>query len=596
MTLRPPTRSLEWLFIAAMVVICGALSFLQYRWTGELARAETARLRANLGEQSLQLTRDFDAALAFASAQLLPTAGEIEDFGRDGAFLGRWQSWLATKPRPIFRRLAAVLPANAGLKVLSFDAQSRNLTPTEWPAEWSPLRENLLHKGQPPERRGPPRDGRPADFLPPVRAGRDGLGVPPERRGGPEEVEPGEPGGPEDPRGLGSGGSRPFLDPAGLLFEFPIFGGRGARESGWMIMELDADYLRTVWLPELVRAHLDAAGQGLAEITVLAPAAGGPPVFTTAPGAPAAAPDISLPMNRQGRTGDRGRDPAPQMVWTLEARHRPGALEALVASSRQRNLAVAAGLNFLLVGAGLLLVRQTRRARALAEAQMNFVASVSHELRTPLTVIRGAAHNLTRGVVHDPSRVTQYAGLITQHADQLTEMVGQVLDFAAARKKQLLARPASVELAAVLEEAASASASEVQAAHCALEVDLPTPAPSVLGDGAALRRVFQNLICNAAKHGGAGGWVGVSVAAGDDAESMAEVRVSDCGPGIPEDEQEEVFAPFFRGAAAQENQVRGSGLGLSLVREIVEAHGGSIALESKGGHGATFIVRLPVSA
>ena len=78
-------------------------------------------------------------------------------------------------------------------------------------------------------------------------------------------------------------------------------------------------------------------------------------------------------------------------------------------------------------------------------------------------------------------------------------------------------------------------------------------------------------------------------------EPMFEVRVADRGPGIPEDEQAEIFKPFVRGAAAQEKQIRGSGLGLSLVKEIVEAHGGRSWFASQPGQGATFTVRLPAS-
>ena len=119
--------------------------------------------------------------------------------------------------------------------------------------------------------------------------------------------------------------------------------------------------------------------------------------------------------------------------------------------------------------------------------------------------------------------------------------------------------------------------------------------PPVTGDTAALRRVFQNLITNAAKHGSEGRWIGVTAALlNGTAPPVVEVRVADRGPGIPASEQAEVFEPFSRGAAAQAQQIRGSGLGLSVVRDIVEAHGGTVSVESDPGQGATLVVRLPV--
>jgi signal transduction histidine kinase len=111
-----------------------------------------------------------------------------------------------------------------------------------------------------------------------------------------------------------------------------------------------------------------------------------------------------------------------------------------------------------------------------------------------------------------------------------------------------------------------------------------------------LRRLFQNLVANAAKHGGAGGFIGLTAAlVNGSGPPSVEVRVTDRGPGIPESEQTDIFKPFVRGAAAQAAQIRGSGLGLSLVSEIVKAHGGTISVRSQPGAGATFIVRLPTA-
>jgi signal transduction histidine kinase len=270
-------------------------------------------------------------------------------------------------------------------------------------------------------------------------------------------------------------------------------------------------------------------------------------------------------------------------------------LEATVSVSRRRNLGVAALLNLLLLATGMALVRHTRRSRQLAEAQMNFVANVSHELRTPLTVIRGAAHNLQRGVIQERSQIVQYSSLIIQHTEQLTYMIEQLLELAGAKKNRTPLAREPVELAEVLKDAIAAVGHDTQTAGCSVQCEIPTALPTVSGDAAALRRVFQNLITNAAKHGAEGGWIGVkaSVVNGQ-GKLRVEVSVADRGPGIPEAEQTEIFKPFVRGALAEARQIRGSGLGLSLVREIVEFHQGSISVQSQPGHGATFTVEFPV--
>jgi len=118
--------------------------------------------------------------------------------------------------------------------------------------------------------------------------------------------------------------------------------------------------------------------------------------------------------------------------------------------------------------------------------------------------------------------------------------------------------------------------------------------PAVVGDAAALRRAFENLIMNALTHGASGHWIGVTarrVARSN--EPFVEVSVSDRGPGISADEQSKIWDPFVRGAASNLGPHRGFGLGLSLVREIIERHGGEVSLSSPPSGGATFIVRLP---
>ncbi len=182
---------------------------------------------------------------------------------------------------------------------------------------------------------------------------------------------------------------------------------------------------------------------------------------------------VKVPFNRQGRESDNlRRGPGAEFCWQLEVRPRLGAVEAVVDAARRRNLAVALLLNGLIFAAGFALLVHTRRSRALAQAQMAFVANVSHELRTPLTVIRGAGHNLLRGVAREPGQIEQYSRLIIQHAEQLTNMVEQILELAGARKNVSAAAREPVDIAGVLREAVAATRQDTEAARCEVQLEL----------------------------------------------------------------------------------------------------------------------------
>jgi signal transduction histidine kinase len=200
---------------------------------------------------------------------------------------------------------------------------------------------------------------------------------------------------------------------------------------------------------------------------------------------------------------------------------------------------------------------------------------------------------MQRGLLHEQAQIEKYSDLILTHCEQLTEMIEGVLVFAGAQRSGAAVVRRPVELMDVLNEAVTATAHDVSAANCVVHMELPPALPAVTGDAAALRRVFQNLITNAAKHAGEGGWIGVAAVVDNDAGKvpMVEIEIADRGPGIPEEELSEIFKPFFRGVNA--TQSRGSGLGLSLVREIVEAHKGSVSVRSHNGQGTIFTVRLP---
>jgi signal transduction histidine kinase len=152
----------------------------------------------------------------------------------------------------------------------------------------------------------------------------------------------------------------------------------------------------------------------------------------------------------------------------------------------------------------------------------------------------------------------------------------------------MTARP--VEIGRLLREVvATTEATAPSGVH--VEMTLAESLPAVAGDEAALRRAFQNLIGNAIKYGANGGWIGIGATP---TSSTLDINVSDRGIGIAAADQPRIFDPFYRAADVVAAQIQGAGLGLSLVKRIVEAHGGRITLKSAVGQGSTFTVSLPI--
>ncbi|MGL5016505.1 MAG: sensor histidine kinase [Luteolibacter sp.] len=552
MRLAPNRNLAEWLFVGTMVGVCGILALLQYRWTGDVARAEITLMRDNLSRQSLDLCKEFDAEISKSRALLVPTLNELEKSPREKVYAERMRRWKSQKRPPVFKRMAVVVQSGERLELLEMHLESETLVSIDWPIEWEEIHAN--HAA-----------GDEAGLTP--TAVESGLvrefSVTPERRPGAR---------------------------SSLPRDFSVPGGPGpARDREWVILELDADYLRNTWLPALVTKHLNPKENILYHVVIRSKEVPENVIYATGPAAVAnGGKAVAAEFNYFGAVPARFRNGPPNGRWIMEVAHCAGSVESLVAGYRMRNLAIALALNGLILASGWMLLRNARRSRHLAEEQMRFVANVTHELRTPLTVIRGAAHNLKRGIIKDPGGIARYSGLIIEHAESLGAMVEQVLDFSGDRRGAPVRQP--LELGEVLHDAASVVKSDARFSSCQIDIHLPASIPVLMGDADALRRAFQNLLENAAKHGGAGEPIGVTVVVRD---RVVDVMVEDRGPGISADELTEIFTPFFRGNRARSGQIHGSGLGLSLVRETAKAHGGDVTVRSEPNKGSTFTLSLP---
>jgi len=286
-----------------------------------------------------------------------------------------------------------------------------------------------------------------------------------------------------------------------------------------------------------------------------------------------------------------------QSVWQVVAKHKSGSVEAAVSALRRRNLMASFGVLVLLGVTMALIFMASQRARRLARLQMDFVAGVSHELRTPLAVISSAAENIAHGVVEDKQQLVRYGNTIVKQTRQLTQLVEQVLQFAATQQAPRNYGLGAVNLSDVVEAALEGTASTVAAAGFTLERRVEAGLPPVSADFSGLVQSLQNLITNAVKYGGEKRWLRISAAAVKEKGQTQEVElaVEDHGIGISKEEMKHIFEPFYRSPAVAESGIHGTGLGLPLTRKIVEAMGGRLTTVSELGKGSSFTIHLQVA-
>ena len=256
-------------------------------------------------------------------------------------------------------------------------------------------------------------------------------------------------------------------------------------------------------------------------------------------------------------------------------------------------MAIGLGVLGLLAASFVFVIGSAQRQQKLARQQMEFVAAVSHELRTPLAVIQSAGENLADGVIADADHARRYGSLIRTEGRRLTDMVERVLEFAGISSGTTSRASSDVDVRNVIDDAVAAVGADARDPNIAVNVTGRGSLPVVQGDAAALRFAVRNILGNAIKYSPSGSAVGVDATL--DAGAV-RITVSDQGLGIDPADLPYVFKPFFRGRRAIDAQVRGTGVGLSVVRHVVEAHGGHVRINSVPNVGTTVSVTLPITA
>lgn len=542
---------------AALVV----LGTLQYRWIGQMADAERQRMRAGIEFAAHHYSDEFDHELTrmFFSFQIAPIEVTPE------RLLHRYDEWAAAARDPHMVKAIYFVPPNQLDTPQRIDPASRTVRPVPWPATLATVRPLLAAEiaGGHPTR----------PIVPQAMAMIIPCGIP---RAVMERHH--------QEMALLSGIQQKVM----MLQPMP--------SSAFMVIELDRGYITRVMLPDLTHRYFDTPEGRQYEVAVTASDTGAVLYRSDDRSAPFHA-DLVLPifsvhpLRREPFDGPMLLAPPPaQAGWQFQVRYHAGPLEEVVGATRRRNLILTGGILAVLAGTVLALVAMLRGAERLRLQQLEFVAGVTHELNTPVAALSSAGQNLADGIVTEPSQVARYGTAIVKESRRLTEMIGQVLAYGGMQSRRKLPY-APVDIAGVIEEAIAACRWMADEQSVVIETGVDRNLPFVDGDAASLARAVQNLLANAIRHGAAGKWVAIRASADD---RVVVISVEDRGPGIAARDLPHLFEPFYRGRGA--DRVRGSGLGLTIVKQIAAAHGGSVAVDRRREGGAVFTLRLPARA
>jgi signal transduction histidine kinase len=257
-----------------------------------------------------------------------------------------------------------------------------------------------------------------------------------------------------------------------------------------------------------------------------------------------------------------------------------------------RSFMILGILSLMIIGGLVLTKHMVSKEMALAKLKADFVSNVSHELRTPLALIRLYAETLELGRITTQDKKQQYYRIIRKESERLTALINNILDFSRieAGRKEYEFR--ETDMAELVRNTLDSYRYQIEQQGFAFEEHIDTNLPVLQLDREAIARALVNLINNALKYSNNDKFLGVKLYREN---GVVKLEVMDHGIGIDRHDQTKIFEKFYRAGDPLVHNTKGSGLGLSLVRHISQAHGGDIAVESTPGRGSKFILSLPVT-
>ena len=271
----------------------------------------------------------------------------------------------------------------------------------------------------------------------------------------------------------------------------------------------------------------------------------------------------------------------------------PGTTLAAMGQHFVRTSFLTLGVISLLLTGGIVMThRNISREMALAKLKSDFVSNVSHELRTPLSLIRLYAETLEMGRLKSADKYQEYYSIIRKESERLTALINNILDFSrieAGRKEYDFRQTDMREL---VRDTLESYRYQIEQSGFAFEEKIAEDVPALSVDREAMARSLLNLVNNALKYSQDQKYIGVNLFRDN---GSVKLEVVDHGIGIPQAEQQKIFDKFYRVGDPLVHNTKGSGLGLSLVRHIVRAHGGEVLVDSVPGRGSKFTINLPVN-
>jgi signal transduction histidine kinase len=359
--------------------------------------------------------------------------------------------------------------------------------------------------------------------------------------------------------------------------------GVGKEEAAFAMLSFDEDYLRDTFFPGIIKDVLSTrtsrlkGDANLPAITLHRPMDPTPWVASA---------------NWDGGKGevDYAFDDVFQgMVWSIKY---PGTTIADIGARFLRyNYAILGALSLLMIGGIFLTYRNISREMNLARLKSDFVANVSHELRTPLALIRLYAETLELGRITAKEKYHEYFRIIREESERLTALINNILDFSRIEAGRKEYEFKETNLPELVRSTLDSYRFQIEQNGFAFEENISRDIPPVSVDREAIARSLLNLVNNALKYSKDNKFIGVNLYRSN---GTIKLEVCDHGIGIPPAEQEKIFDKFYRCGDPLVHNIKGSGLGLSLVRHIVRAHGGEVHVESSPDKGSKFTIALPI--